>query len=296
MALDEISTRRLGTALRDARMAAGLNRRDLAARAGCSTRQIKAFERGEAQPDDAQLECLAMACAQPVDTLLPTRGEVPVALAEGRLHVGTTSAPLRSEEPPTDEVLRSYLGVVYELRESKPGSRIPLRDRDLDALATALGSDPEFVETRLVELMDVTREEAAALRVALIRRRILLPAASIALGASMVVGGAQLVDGGGSSAPERAAVQSPGVGNIRIGTAAATSTAQPEIGDATSVARPVADAAPVVDAAASSIPVEVAAQPGDPAVVTRASDPVIPVVVDATPGDPAVVTRTTPAP
>jgi transcriptional regulator with XRE-family HTH domain len=252
MALDEISTRRLGTALRDARMAAGLNRRDLAARAGCSSRQIKAFERGEAQPDDAQLERLAMACAQPGDTLLPARGEAPVALADGRLHVGTTSAPLRTDEPPPDEVLRSYLGVVYEMRDSKPGSRIPLRDRDLDALATALGSDPEFVETRLVELMDVTREEAAVLRVALIRRRVLLPAASIALGASMMVGGAQLVDGGGSAASERAAVQSPGAGNIGIGTAATTSAAQPEIGDATSVARPVVDAAP-----------------SDPAVVTR---------------------------
>jgi hypothetical protein len=202
---------------------------------------------------------------------------------------------LRSDEPPTDEVLRSYLRVVYEMRDSKPGSRIPLRDRDLDALATALGSDPEFVETRLVELMDVTREEAAALRVALIRRRVLLPAASIALGASLVVGGAQLVDAGGSAAPERAAVQSPGAGNIRIGTAAATSAAQPEIGDAASVARPVADAAPVVDAQVASIPVEVDAQPSDPAVVTRASNPVIPVVVDAAPGDPAVVTRTTPA-
>jgi len=263
MALDEISSRRLGTALRDARMAAGLNRRDLAARAGCSSRQIKAFERGEAQPDDAQLERLAMACAQPVDTLLPARGETPVAFTEGHLVVGTTRAPLRSDEPPTDDVLRSYLGVVYEMRDSKPGSRIPLRDRDLDALATALGSDPEFVETRLVELMDVTREEAAALRVALIRRRILLPAASIALGASMVVGGAQLV-GGGSSAPARAAVQSPGAGTIRIGTAAATSTAQPEIGDATSVEAQ----AEIGDATSVSRPV-VDAAPGDPAVVTR---------------------------
>jgi transcriptional regulator with XRE-family HTH domain len=269
MALDEISSRRLGTALRDARMTAGLSRRDLAARTGYSSRQLRAFERGEAQPDDAQLERLAMACSQPVDSLLPTRGEAPVALTEGHLLVGATSAPLRSDEPPTDEVLRSYLGVVYEMRDSKPGSRIPLRDRDLDALATALGSDPELVETRLVELMDVTREEAAALRVALIRRRVLLPAASIALGASMVVGGANLVDGGGSTAPERAAVQSPGPGNIQIGTAAATSTAQPEIGDAISVV----------------------AQPeiGDATSVARP-------VVDAAPGDPAVVTRTAPQP
>jgi transcriptional regulator with XRE-family HTH domain len=268
MALDEISSRRLGTALRDARVTAGLSRHELAARTGCSSRQLRAFERGEAQPNDAQLERLAMACSQPVDTLLPPRGEAPVALEDGHLLVGATSSPLRSDEPPTDEVLRSYLGVVYELRDSKPGARIPLRDRDLDALATALGSDPEFVETRLVELMDVTREEAAALRAALIRRRILLPAASIAIGASMVVGGAKLVGGGGSAAPTGAAVQSPGAGDIRIGTAAATSTAQPEIGEAASV-----EAQPEIgDAISASLPV-VDAAPGDPAVVTRTTPP-----------------------
>jgi transcriptional regulator with XRE-family HTH domain len=271
MALDEISSRRLGTALRDARVTAGLSRRDLAARAGCSSRQLRAFERGEAQPDDAQLERLAMACSQPVDALLPPRGEAPVALEEGRLLVGATSSPLRADEPPTDEVLRSYLGVVYELRDSKPGTRIPLRDRDLDALATALGSDPEFVETRLVELMDVTREEAAALRAALIRRRILLPAASIAIGASMAVGGAKLVGGSGTAAPTGAtgaAVQSPGAGDIRIGTAAATSTARPEIGEAASVEAPPE----IGDAISASLPV-VDAAPGDPAVVTRSTPP-----------------------
>ena len=320
MANDEISSRRLGAALHEARVTAGLSRRETAARAGCTTRQLRAFERGEAQPDDAQMERLALACSRPVGAIVPTRDDAPVALADGRLHVGESSASLRSDEPPTEEVLRSYLGVVYEMRDSKPGARIPLRDRDLDALAVALGSDPEIVETRLVELMDVTREEAAAMRSALIRRRVLIPAASIALAAGVVAGGATLA-APGDSTTTRAAVQSPKSNdNIAIGTAAtvvADEAAQPEIGDAAAVSRVPVDEAVATDAVdaltvvepvaepvaetqaasqAASIPVEVAAQPGDPAWVTREpAAPPIPVVVDAQPGDPAWVTRSTPA-
>ena len=320
MANDEISSRRLGAALHEARVTAGLSRLETAARAGCTTRQLRAFERGEAQPDDAQMERLALACSRPLGAIVPTRDDAPVALADGRLHVGESSTSLRSDEPPTEEVLRSYLGVVYEMRDSKPGARIPLRDRDLDALAVALGSDPEIVETRLVELMDVTREEAAAMRSALIRRRVLLPAASIALAAGVVAGGANLA-APGDSTTTRAAVQSPKSNdNIAIGTAAtvvADEAAQPEIGDAAAVSRVPVDEAVATDAVdaltvvepvaepvaetqaasqAASIPVEVAAQPGDPAWVTRepAAAP-IPVVVDAQPGDPAWVTRSTPA-
>ena len=320
MANDEISSRRLGAALHEARVTAGLSRRETAARAGCTTRQLRAFERGEAQPDDAQMERLALACSRPLGAIVPTRDDAPVALADGRLHVGESSTSLRSDEPPTEEVLRSYLGVVYEMRDSKPGARIPLRDRDLDALAVALGSDPEIVETRLVELMDVTREEAAAMRSALIRRRVLLPAASIALAAGVVAGGATLA-APGDSTTTRAAVQSPKSNdNIAIGTAAtvvADESAQPEIGDAAAVSRVPVDEAVATDAVdaltvvepvaepvaetqaasqAASIPVEVAAQPGDPAWVTREpAAPPIPVVVDAQPGDPAWVTRSTPA-
>lgn len=316
MGHDEISSRRLGAALHDARVTAGLSRRETAARAGCTTRQLRAFERGEAQPDDAQMERLALACSRSVGAIVPTRDDAPVALADGRLQVGASSTSLRSDEPPTEEVLRSYLGVVYEMRDSKPGARIPLRDRDLDALATALGSDPEVVETRLVELMDVTRDEAAAMRGALIRRRVLVPAASIALAAGMVAGGAKLV-GNEDSTTTRAAVQSPqgddlAIGTAAIGTAAAgvDQTVRPEIGDAASVSRAPVDEAVTSDAVdseavtgdavaevqTSSIPVEVAAEPADPAWVTR--DPVaapIPVIVDAQPGDPAYVERTTPA-
>lgn len=297
MAHDEISSRRLGAALHDARVSAGLSRRETAARAGCTIGQLRAFERGEAQPDDAQMERLALACSRPVGAIVPTRGDAAVALEDGRLHVGGSSTALRSDEPPTDEVLRSYLGVVYELRESKPGTRIPLRDRDLDALAIALGSDPDVMETRLVELMDVTREEAAAMRGALLRRRVLLPAASIALAAGMVAGGAKLVEGGGSAAPTAAptaavratrAAPSADVADVAVGTAAVVDTPPTEIGDALVVARPEVTADP-----AASIPVDVAAAPGDPAWVERppSSDP-IPVIVDAQPGDPDWVTRT----
>ncbi|MFN8027373.1 MAG: hypothetical protein U0W40_13760 [Acidimicrobiia bacterium] len=47
--------------------------------------------------------------------------------------------------------------------------------------------------TRLVELMDVAREGRVRCAAALLRRRVLVPAAGIALGATMVMGGTKLV-------------------------------------------------------------------------------------------------------
>ena len=132
-------------------------------------------------------------------SLVPARTTAPVVLDAARLQVGDASARMKSQDPPRDEVLRGYLGLLYELRGKRPGTEIPLRTYDMDSLADALGADPDAIETRLVELMHVTREEAAAMRAAMIRRRLILPAAGIALGAGVFAGSMKLVDQSGST-------------------------------------------------------------------------------------------------
>jgi transcriptional regulator with XRE-family HTH domain len=236
-----VSARRLGELLGNARQSAGLSRREAASVAGVTPQAIRAYERGsESVPDDVA-EKLAAAYGCSLATLLPSRGVDPVSLEPGRLHVGSASAPLGSDDPPSDEVLRSYLGLLYELRDAKPGSELPLRDRDLDALAAALGDDPETIEVRLVELMDVTREEAAAMRATLFRRRLLLPAAGFVLGAGLFAGGAQLLSADGSShrdASTPVTVPVDGSQQADISTAAQVSAGDPatqgavDIGDA----------------------------------------------------------------
>ena len=54
--------------------------------------------------------------------------------------------------------------MIYELRNLPPDSAIPLRESDLSTLADALGGTPEAIESRLVELIGVNRDEAARLR------------------------------------------------------------------------------------------------------------------------------------
>ena len=55
--------------------------------------------------------------------------------------------------------------MIYELRNLPPGTRPPMREEDLAALADALGGTPEAIEARLGELIGASRDEAARLRV-----------------------------------------------------------------------------------------------------------------------------------
>ena len=131
----------MGAALRAARRAAGVRRRDAAGRVGLKTAALRNYERGsEAVPDDVAGR-LADAYDCDVSTLLPNRDVAPVVLEPGYLRVGAASKTLRSDDPHPDEVLKGYLSLLYDMRDLKPGTRIPLRDHDLDALAEALGGD-----------------------------------------------------------------------------------------------------------------------------------------------------------
>ena len=52
----------------------------------------------------------------------------------------------------------------------------------------------DAIETRLIELMDVTRDEAAAIHATLLRRRLIVPAAGLVLGAGLFAGISKQLD------------------------------------------------------------------------------------------------------
>ena len=190
----------MGAALRAARRAAGVRRRDAAGRVGLKTAALRNYERGsEPVPDDVAGR-LADAYDCDVSTLLPNRDVAPVILEPGYLRVGPASKTLRSDDPHPDEVLKGYLSLLYDMRDLKPGTRIPLRDHDLDALAEALGGTSDAIEARLIELMHVTRDEAAAMTATLLRRRFVVPAAGLIFGAGLLTGAVKLTDEHGSQA------------------------------------------------------------------------------------------------
>ncbi|MEX2267965.1 MAG: helix-turn-helix domain-containing protein [Acidimicrobiia bacterium] len=159
-----MASKEVGRQLRHVRRKQGLSRSEVARSAGLTRRELAAYERGRTDVPESDLWCLAGSCGVDVAELLPNRAPVKVSSDLSLLAIGDSIRYLRN---PTDddEMLREYLAMIYELRNLPPGSRIPLRERDLMALADALGGTPERIEARLIELIGMSHEEASRLRV-----------------------------------------------------------------------------------------------------------------------------------
>jgi len=159
---DGSAPKEVGRQLRHIRRKQGLSRSEVARSAGLTRRELAAYESGRAAVPESDLWCLAGSCGVDVAELLPDRAPVKVSSDLNLLAIGDSIRYLR--DPVDDEMLREYLAMIYELRNLAPGSKIPLRERDLMSLADALGGSPERIEARLVELIGISREEAARLR------------------------------------------------------------------------------------------------------------------------------------
>jgi transcriptional regulator with XRE-family HTH domain len=160
---DDNTPKDVGRQLRHVRRKQGLSRSEVARSAGLTRRELAAYERGKQSVPESDLWCLAGSCGVDVGELLPERPPVQVNTDLSLLAVGDSIRYLRSPVE-DDELLRQYLAMIYELRNVPPGSAVPLRERDLTALADALGGSPERIEARLVELIGMSLEEAARLR------------------------------------------------------------------------------------------------------------------------------------
>ena len=162
-ASDGFEPREVGRQLRHVRRKQGLSRSEVARSAGLTRRELAAYERGRAEVPESDLWCLAGSCGVDVSELLPNRAPVKVSSDLSLLAIGDSIRYLR-DPVDDDEMLREYLSMIYELRNLPPGSRIPLRERDLMSLADALGGSPERIEARLIGLIGMSHQEAAQLR------------------------------------------------------------------------------------------------------------------------------------
>ncbi len=156
-------TKQVGRQLRQVRRKQGLSRGDVARSAGLTRRELAAYERGRVEVPDSDLWCLAGSCGVDVTELLPEREPLKVGADLSSLSIGDSMRYLRGPAEP-DGLLHEYLSMIYELRNLPPGSRVPLREPDLIALADALGGTPEAIERRLHELVGASDEEASRLR------------------------------------------------------------------------------------------------------------------------------------
>ena len=231
-ALTLVPSWRLGHLLRQARDHDGLTLAEVAARSqGEDVERLAAIERGEVALNERELEQIVALYAVDPAELVPGRTDLVVDLDQHRLATAGHTQPLAGTAPTADEVLASYLSLVYTLRQARPGSRVPLRQSDLDVLARALALATPDVESRLVGLM-ATPSELVRERFRFLRTRMLLPAAGVLV--AVTVAGAIVVSSrSGDATPPTTttAVATPPAGTVdtavHIG-GAATQTRNPD--------------------------------------------------------------------
>lgn len=205
--------------------------------------------------------------------------------AAGALRIGPYERRVEHPESP-DEVYGAYLSLLYAVRAARPGERLALRSADLEALLLLVGDDPATIESRLVELMGCTPEEAGRLAGILLRHRRMTATLGIAAGLSLAgVGMAtQLPDDGSRRAPQAIASapapQAAVTGPVAPAPEPAVTPTEPAPVAPTSVVvgppvfvGPVAPALPPAEPVVGPPPVPVAVPVAAPVPVEEPADP-----------------------
>jgi len=226
-ALALVPSWRLGDLLREARDSDGRTLADMASRSpDYDVDRLSAIERGDQPLGETELEAIVALYGIDSAELVPDRTDLVVDLDHHRLATAGHTQPLAGSAPTADEVLASYLSLVYTMRKAEPGSRVPLRQADLDVLSRALALAAPDIEHRLADLMvaptDLVRE-----RWHFLKTRVLVPAAGILV--AVTVAGAIVVSTRFNAAtpPPTTAVSTPPAGtvdtSVQIGGAATQS-------------------------------------------------------------------------
>ena len=264
---------RVGSLLARARIAAGIADRDLAAAIRVPWRTVRQWEQGELVPNDDQIEAIADACGTRLTELLPNRTAVSYDAITGTLQMGRQSVTL----PPNrdnDAVLGAFIGLVRRQRGLRMDQDVRIRYEDVDALGAALDLNDDELEERLVRVIGLSRQQAAAVKAQLLRRRLAVPVVGMLAGLSLLglnrlfttgteqvrtVAGGQVVRG------------DPFLSSTTVPTASTTSTTAAVLATSVVVTTPSSAAAPDLTTAATPPPTlpaivmaEVLAVPGMP--------------------------------
>ncbi len=158
-----VTPQQLGKHLRSVRRRKGLSLSEVARGAGLSRRELVAYERGKVPIPESDLWVLAGSCGVDVAELMPATTSRELVLAsEAATSIGDTVAQLRKHQE--DPGITPYLGTLHKLQALPAGKRIPVKDRELAAIAGALGGTPESIDKKLQEVLHVSPDEAQRLR------------------------------------------------------------------------------------------------------------------------------------
>ena len=176
-----VPPRRLGTLLRQARVASGLELAELAAGSELSLVELDDIEHGRGDLDAVSLTELTRLYGVDDSGLVPERTQLVIDLDEGRIAVSHADVDVAAGP---DAILARYLALVYRLRGLPVGTPLHLRDVDLDVLSSALFVEAAEVERRLRRLMFDESEVARDQR--RIRHQLVLPLAGVVIAATSI--------------------------------------------------------------------------------------------------------------
>ncbi|HEY3669929.1 MAG TPA: helix-turn-helix domain-containing protein [Acidimicrobiia bacterium] len=157
-----VTPKELGRHLRSIRRKKGLSLSEVARGAGLSRRELVAYERGKVPIPESDLWVLAGSCGVDVAELMPSTSSLELTAAANATSVGDTVSQLRRSQE--DVGVTPYLHTLQKLQALPAGKRIPVKERELEQIATALGSTPRSIEQKLQDVLNVSPDEAERLR------------------------------------------------------------------------------------------------------------------------------------
>jgi transcriptional regulator with XRE-family HTH domain len=255
-----VPPRRLGQALRSARLGAGWSIESVAQRSDGTfdVATLSRIERGVIDLTDPELAVIAELYHLHTAEVIPSRSRLVVDLDEGRLEVPDAGRRVRLDpRADRDEVLARYLALVYAMRGSTPGTPLAIRVDDLEALGRSLEVATDIVAADLDRLM-AEPHGLADRRHRLLRRKVLVPAAGV-LVAVVGVASLVLVQRNDAEATEPPGSDHP---TVSVPVSVGTAVVQERLADGTP--------GPVVVRGASAEP-----EPSDTAVPAAVADPAV---------------------
>jgi transcriptional regulator with XRE-family HTH domain len=237
-----VTPKQLGKHLRSIRRKKGLSLSEVARGAGLSRRELVAYERGKVPIPENDLWVLAGSCGIDVAELMPTTtSSMELTVAASATSVSDTISQLRQGQE--DAGITAYLHTLQKLQALPAGKRIPVKERELEEIATALGSTPRSIEQKLQDVLHVSPDEAERLRAMILvppngRGR---PRALAASPSALAAAAAEAEAAAVAAAEAAAVIDEPLAAPI-----AATTLAEPVPVEALKAVEPVETEAPVV--------------------------------------------------
>lgn len=181
--ISAVPANRLGQLLAEARLANGADLEDLAIRSDFTVGELGDLEAGHRLLDDELIKRVTTLYEIDCGPIVPQRSGLVIDLDDQLMTAASHALPLDSSA--RDHVLDRYLSLVYLLRNNTPGTKVTLREEDMDILAASLAERRELIEEQLLLAMDPAHAQVSGL-FGWFRQRLWVPAAGALVGATSV--------------------------------------------------------------------------------------------------------------